>query len=93
MNKKNNIQKCDNDEVTFKLRCICRFLRNTRIEKGLTQQQIADASNLSKQMISKIECCEVNPSLTTIIKYCMCLEIDLYSAIKNEYDWEEELDE
>lgn len=64
---------------------ICAILKEIRKEKGLTQEEIADRTGLSHQMISKIETYNCNPSLSVLIKYCMCLEIDLASLLSQKY--------
>lgn len=69
------------EEVTT----INNLLRQFRESKGMTQIQVAKATGLSKQMVSKMESPEGNPTLTTLVKYCVCVGIDLAEALSETY--------
>lgn len=60
-------------------------LRNIRNKEKMTQAEIVEKSGLSKQMVSKMEHCDGNPTLSTLIKYCECIGIDLADAIQYYY--------
>lgn len=52
-----------------------RRLARIRKEKGLTQEKLAEKSNLANNYISNIENCRSIPSLETLIKLCEALDI------------------
>lgn len=56
---------------------ITKTLRKIRLKKKIKQIEIAKRTGLSKQMISKIETANGNPSLSTLVKYCDCIGVDL----------------
>lgn len=58
------------------------LLRKIRLEKNISQIQIAKETGLSKQMISKIESSNGNPTLSTLVKYCSCIGIDLVDLLQ-----------
>ncbi|MGR5880823.1 helix-turn-helix transcriptional regulator [Bacillus cereus] len=49
-------------------------MKLTRIEKGLTQKQLADLVNVSRQTIGLIEKEEYNPSLKLCMSICIALD-------------------
>ena len=61
---------------------ITKTLKNIRIKKSITQTEIARKTGLSKQMISKIEVANGNPTLNTLVKYCDCIGINLAELLK-----------
>jgi transcriptional regulator with XRE-family HTH domain len=54
-----------------------RTVRKFRRSKGVTLQQVADASNLSKSFISQIESGNANPSIASLKRIADVLEIPL----------------
>lgn len=58
------------------------LLREIRTEKNITQAEIARKTGLSKQMVSKMEKYNGNPTLSSFIKYCDCIGIDLVEVIR-----------
>lgn len=73
------------ESVEKELQKINLLLKEIRKEKDITQISIAEKTGLSKQMVSKMESNIGNPTLASLIKYCDCIGIDLYEAIKNYY--------
>jgi transcriptional regulator with XRE-family HTH domain len=63
---------------------ISSVLKQIRKNKGLTQQQVADMSGLTRQMVSKVECYSDSPTLITLIKYCNAIGLDLYEILLKE---------
>ncbi|KAA6458897.1 transcriptional regulator [Bacillus cereus] len=61
-------------------------MKLTRIEKGLTQKQLADLVNVSRQTIGLIEKEEYNPSLKLCMSICIALDKTL-----NDLFWEGEI--
>lgn len=61
---------------------ISKILKEIRLKEQIPQIQIARQTGLSKQMISKIECYNGNPTLTTLVKYCNCVGIDLVELLQ-----------
>ena len=60
------------------------ILRKIRLSKNISQIQIAKETGLSKQMVSKMECYNGNPTLTSLVKYCDCIGIDLLELLSQE---------
>lgn len=60
-------------------------MKIARIEKDLSQEQLADAVGVTRQTISMIEAGKFNPSLQLCISICRVLEKTL-----NDLFWEEE---
>lgn len=49
-------------------------LRTRRIQKRLTQEQLAEAAGVSKETIKSLEYGRVNPSFSLMMKLCEILE-------------------
>lgn len=60
-------------------------LRRIRESKGLKQIDVARKTGLSKQMISKIESPEGNPTLITLLKYLECINVDLAKVLERQF--------
>lgn len=56
---------------------IGRKIKELRIQKGLTQEELADRSELSKGFISQVERNLTSPSIATLIDILQCLGTDL----------------
>ena len=52
---------------------IGKKIRELRMMKGLTQEELADRSELSKGFISQLERDLTSPSITTLIDILQCL--------------------
>ena len=52
-------------------------LKELRIQKGLTQEELADRAELSKGFISQLERDLTSPSIATLIDILQCLGTDL----------------
>lgn len=61
-----------------------QLLREIRKSKGISQVQVAKSIGMSKQMISKMESPDGGTTLTTLMKYCNCVGIDLVSLLEQE---------
>lgn len=61
------------------------LLREIRESKRIKQIEIARETGLSKQMISKMEGNNGNPTLETLMKYCFTIGVDLEDAIRFRY--------
>lgn len=55
---------------------IARFLRDTRIEKELTQQELADITGITKRTISRIENAHFWPVMKQIVIICAALDVE-----------------
>lgn len=90
MNILNEFEKtiCSNSESAYyysienEIAEIKSILKKVRIEKNISQNQIAKKTGISKQMISKLECYNGNPTLSVFVKYCDSIGVDLFDAIK-----------
>lgn len=70
-------------EIDF--RAIGNKLREVRIEKGLTQEYVANHANVNVSHISNIENNRVKISLQTLVAVCNALEITVDYVLSNEY--------
>ena len=52
-------------------------LRQLRVERGITQRQLAEQTQLSQQTISSIEVGRMEPSLATLDAICRCLGVTI----------------
>ena len=61
-------------------------LKELRIGKGLTQEELADRCELSKGFISQVERDLTSPSISTLIDILQCLGTDLKDFFQEEED-------
>lgn len=61
------------------------FLKNSRLLKGLTQQELADLSGVNTMTIHYAESGKKVPMLTTLELICSALELD-FDTVKNSYN-------
>lgn len=74
------IEKKDSDMETLSLGA---FLKNARLLKGFTLQQLADLAGISSSHIYNIECDNVKPSISALKSLCFALEVDFDEVSKN----------
>lgn len=73
-----NLVLCNMQQQSKKyLQLIGNNIRKKRNEKKISQQELADDSNVAKSTIQRIEKGEMNPSLLTLKVISVALEIDL----------------
>jgi transcriptional regulator with XRE-family HTH domain len=65
----------DIEKENFKY-IVGNLIRKIRLEKSLTQNELADKSNIERSTVSSIERGEKNVSFYTMYKIIMALEID-----------------
>ncbi|WNG54912.1 helix-turn-helix transcriptional regulator [Archangium gephyra] len=61
------------------MRCICSlalWLRTTRMRVGLTQQQVAEASDIYIGIYGRIERAGLMPTAATLQRICLVLKLD-----------------
>lgn len=63
-------------DVQYKL---IKNLQKKRLEKKMSQKDIANLTGLSQQAISRIETFQYSPSLPNLLKYMNALDIDINS--------------
>lgn len=71
---------------------INKLIKEKRIEKGLTQQELANAIGITRNYISDIENGRYTPSLKTTIKLASYLDLNLnllsgMSEIQDKTNW------
>lgn len=81
-------QAMDKDEFN---RFLGSYLRKVRLEKGLTQIDMASMIGVNPQNISAIERGEVSPTLYWINRLCLNLEIDPVTFYNNLYSSKNEV--
>lgn len=64
------------------------YLRHRRLQINMTQEQLADALNMSQNHISRIERGNTRPSLPLLVRWCRILHVSLDSLFSTypEYD-------
>lgn len=66
-------------DIQYKL---IKNLQKKRLEKNLSQKDIANITGLSQQAISRIETFQYSPSLQNLLKYMKALNIDINSLFE-----------
>ena len=61
-------------------------IKELRIQKGLTQEELADRAELSKGFISQVERDLTSPSIATLVDILQCLGSDLKGFFSEETD-------
>jgi len=64
------------------LQLIGNNIRKKRNASGISQQELADNSDVAKSTIQRIEKGEMNPSILTLKNISVALEIELSEIIK-----------
>ena len=64
---------------------ISKKIKQIRLQKGLTQEYIANQANVNTSHISNIENGRVKISLSTLILVCNALEVTLDYILSDEY--------
>ena len=59
-------------------------LKELRVQKGLTQEELADRAELSKGFISQVERDLTSPSIATLVDILQCLGSDLKYFFKED---------
>ncbi|MCM1494838.1 MAG: helix-turn-helix domain-containing protein [Bacteroides sp.] len=65
---------------------IGRKLKALRIQKGLTQEELADRAELTKGFISQVERDLTSPSIATLVDILQCLGTDLKTFFNDSED-------
>lgn len=68
---------------------IAKRVREYRTQLGLTVEQLADRSGISKGMLSKIENAQASPSLGTLVKLASAIAVpltSLFRGLEEEHD-------
>ena len=65
---------------------IGKKIKELRMQKGLTQEELADRSELSKGFISQLERDLTSPSIQTLMDILQCLGTDLKEFFNEEED-------
>lgn len=68
-----------------------KLIRELRIKKGLTQEELADMTEVSSRTIQRIENGEVDPRAYTLQMIAKALEVDYNLFVGNEPDEEHEI--
>ena len=66
---------------------IGQFLQTLRKEKKLTQEQLAEKAELSKQFICNLECGRAIPSLKTVLSLCAAMDIEPNALLQHSYKY------
>lgn len=63
---------------------LARELRNARVERGLTQTELAKMTGIDQGDISRIEAANGNPTLDTITTLTSALDVDLHALTREQ---------
>ncbi len=75
-------------EPKFNLQRIGKAIARQRKLSGLTQSEVAERLNLSKESVSRMETGVISPTLARMFQFC-----DLFQCTIGEFFWLEEEDE
>jgi transcriptional regulator with XRE-family HTH domain len=62
---------------------ICRTLRDSRLQQGISQQQLAETAGISRTGLRHIESLATNPTLYSLLKIAKALNIDLVRLLED----------
>lgn len=68
-----------------------KLIKELRIKKGLTQEELADKTEVSARTIQRIENGEVDPRAYTLQMIAKALDVDYNLFVENEPDEEQEI--
>ena len=57
-------------------------IKRVRLEKGMTQQELADMTGISRPNIARLETSEKNPTVATLEKVCSALGIEIGAVME-----------
>ena len=61
---------------------VARLLRAERVRQGLSMTRLAEKSGLSQPMVSYVERGMRNPTLDTLLRIAIALDVDLWMLLK-----------
>lgn len=61
---------------------IGRKIREIRVQKGITQQMLADACDMEIPNLSRIENGRTNPTVRTLFKLCQALDFPMQDLFR-----------
>jgi transcriptional regulator with XRE-family HTH domain len=70
---------------------IGRLIRELRIKKGMTQEELAEKTEVSARTIQRIENGEVDPRAYTLQMIAKALDVEYNLFVENEHDEEHEI--
>jgi transcriptional regulator with XRE-family HTH domain len=68
-----------------------KLIKELRIKKGMTQEELADKTEVTSRTIQRIENGEVDPRVYTLQMIAKALEVDYNLFVENEPDEEQEI--
>src|SRR5512133_4090103 len=68
-----------------------KLIKELRIKKGMTQEELADKTEVTARTIQRIENGEVDPRAYTLQMIAKALEVDYNLFVENEPDEEQEI--
>jgi transcriptional regulator with XRE-family HTH domain len=69
-----------------------KLIKELRIKKGLTQEELADKTEVSARTIQRIENCEVDPRAYTLQMIAKALEVDFSVFTEDTSDLQKDVD-
>ena len=68
-----------------------KLIKELRIKKGMTQEELAEKTEVTSRTIQRIENGEVDPRVYTLQMIAKALEVDYNLFVENEPDEEQEI--
>jgi len=59
------------------LKKLCKRIKELRLDKGLTQEQVANAMEIDDSSYRRIESGRTNPTFKTLVCLCIALDMEL----------------
>ena len=78
--------KINKETYKFPRKAFGKTLHRYRVKRGLTQEQLADLTQLSVSTISRFECGRIIPDLPTLVVLAANLEVDFNTLLGGTYD-------
>lgn len=57
-------------------------IKSERLRKNLSQERLAELTNISRNSVSLIETCKINPTILKVIDIARVLDVDVNILIK-----------
>jgi transcriptional regulator with XRE-family HTH domain len=74
------------------IQSLAMWLRATRVKAGLTQQQVAEASDIYTGVYGRIERAGMMPTVQSLQRICLVLKLDYQSLVDRVMRGEEPLE-
>lgn len=77
------IQENNNMELKDRLRNIGISIKSERLRRGISQEELAEKCDISRNSVSLIETGKINPTILRVIDIARVLDVDINALIKD----------